>query len=138
MRYAHIDETCNSCNWNCKSTKSQNKNKKFPWIANLRKIKKANIKKIMSRDLVCFVFLLQDCIGVKNYLGLGSSHFLETGLRILQVTFLTGSDLWEEEEKQNLQFYVFAKQYFFIFALVKRFKAFYVNIFESLNVFSFK
>ena len=28
-----------------------------------------------------------------DYLGLGSSHFLDTGLRILQVTFLTGSDL---------------------------------------------
>ena len=57
-------------------------------------------QKIMSRDLVCFVFLLQDRVGVKSYLGLGSSHFLETGLRILQVTFLTGSDLWEEEENK--------------------------------------
>ena len=83
---------------------------------------------------MCFVFLLQYCVGVKSYLGLGSSHFLETGLRILQVTFLTGSDLWEEEENKNGSSTFLWKISFAFSSIVKILKALYVNMFESLNI----
>ena len=72
--------------------------------------------------VVCVYFLYSFFL-MKNYLGLGSSHFFETGLRILQVTFLTGSDLWEKEEKQNMQFFFFLpniKIVEFILMLVKK------------------